>query len=57
MSHSPLWRASIGLALALRDRPIRIWFLEFERMGLSYRFSSDGRFKAITVNVRSLFTR
>lgn len=47
----------IGLAIAKRHGPIKIWFLNFEHMGLSYRFDSSGNFEAITVNFRSPFTR
>ena len=47
----------IGVALAKRDGPIKIWFMDFEHMGLIYRFNTDGSFRAITVNFRSPFTR
>ncbi len=47
----------IGLAIARRDGPIKLWFLSFEHMGLSYHINSDGRFQAITVNFRSSFNR
>ena len=47
----------IGVALAKQNGPIKIWFLKFEHMGLSYRFNSDGSFRAITVNFRAPFTR
>ena len=47
----------IGLALAKQHGPIKIWFLKFEHMGLSYRFNTDGSFRAITVNFRAPFTR
>lgn len=46
----------VGIALAKRDRPIRIWFLDFEHIGLAYRFSSDRNLSAITLNLRSPFT-
>jgi len=47
----------IGLAIARRDGPIKIWFLNFQHLGLSYRFNSNGSYRAITVNFRSPFTR
>ncbi len=47
----------LGLAIARRDGPIKIWFLKFEHLGLSYRFNSDGSFRAITVNFHAPFTR
>lgn len=46
----------VGIALAKRDRPIRIWFIDFEHVGLAYRFSSDRNLSAITLNLRSPFT-
>lgn len=47
----------IGVAFAKRSGPIKIWFLEFQQMGLAYRFSSDGDFQAITFSIRAPFTR
>jgi len=47
----------IGVAIARQDGPIKIWFLDFEHLGLIYRFNSDGSFRAVTVNFRSPFTR
>jgi hypothetical protein len=46
----------MGVAIGKRDRPLDLGFLSFEQIGLSYRWSSDGRFNAITVNFRSPFT-
>ena len=46
----------IGLALGLRDRKIRIAFFGFEQLGLSYKTSSNGDYRAITFNLRSPFT-
>ncbi len=43
------WRVS--LALARRDRPMRLWFIPFDQLGLGYRISSDGAFRGITLNV------
>lgn len=45
----------IGAALARRESPIRIWFLNFDRLGLGYRVSSDGALKGVTFIFRSLF--
>ena len=61
-SFNPLFEVSIrdeweiGLALGLRDRKIRIAFLGFEQLGLSYKTSSNGDYRAITFNLRSPFT-
>ncbi len=49
------WRVSV--ALARSDGPIRIWFLEFDQLGLSYRTDSDGEFRGITVNISAPFSR
>ena len=46
----------IGLALGKGDKPIKIWFMNFEHIGLSYKTSSNGHFKAISLNLRSPFT-
>jgi hypothetical protein len=47
----------LGLALSKGDKPLRLWFINFEHVGLALRWSSGGEFKAITVNLRSPFTR
>jgi len=46
----------LGVAIGKRDRPLDLGFVSFEQIGLAYRWSSDGRFNAITVNFRSPFT-
>lgn len=43
----------LGVALGMRDSPIRIWFLNFNRMGLGYRTSSNGELKGIRFVFRS----
>lgn len=45
----------IGLALARDGGPIRIGFLSFEQLGLAYQWSSNGAYRAITLNLRSPF--
>ena len=45
----------LGIALGRRDSPIRIWFLNFDRLGLGYRTSSNGDLKGITFVFRSMF--
>jgi hypothetical protein len=47
----------LGVAIGLVDRPIRIGWFSFQRLGLSYRWSSDGEYDAVTFNLRSHFTR
>jgi len=47
----------IGVAIARQTGPIKIWFLDFEHLGLTYRFNTDGSFRAFTINFRSPFTR
>lgn len=44
-----------GLALGNRDKPIKIWFLSFDRLGLSYKYSNTGRLRGITFVFRSLY--
>jgi hypothetical protein len=46
----------IGLALANTNQNMKIWFMSFEHVGLSFKFSSNGNYKAISINLRSPFT-
>ena len=46
----------IGLALSTGNKPMKIWFMNFEHIGLSYKTSSNGHYQAISVNLRSPFT-
>jgi hypothetical protein len=46
----------IGLALSKGNKPMKIWFMNFEHIGLSYKTSSNGHYKAISLNLRSPFT-
>lgn len=47
----------VGLALARRAGPTRLGRLEFDRLGLTYRFSSTGEFEAVTINLSAPFDR
>lgn len=46
----------LGLALGKGNKGIKIWFMTFEHVGLAYQWSSNGKFKAIAINLRSPFT-
>ena len=46
----------LGLALGHRQKNVKLWFLEFEQVGLSFKFSSNGDYQAIALNFRSPFT-
>ncbi|MBE9547861.1 MAG: hypothetical protein IMF09_00525 [Proteobacteria bacterium] len=46
----------LGLALGKGNKKIKIWFISFEHIGLSYKWSSNRHYRAIAVNVRSPFT-
>lgn len=46
----------LGLALGRGGQGMKIWFMTFEHIGLSFKTSSDGRYKAISFNLRSPFT-
>jgi hypothetical protein len=46
----------IGLALANSRNRMKIWFMTFEHIGLSYKISSNGHYRAISLNLRSPFT-
>jgi hypothetical protein len=45
----------VGAAIGRRNSPIPIWFLNFDRLGLGYRASSNGDLKGITFVFRSFF--
>ena len=45
----------IGMALGRKDRPIKIWFLKFDRLGLAYKYSDTGRLRGIEILFRSLY--
>ena len=45
----------LGFSLAPRNHRFKIWFLAFEQLGLAFRTSSDGDYRAITINVSSPF--
>lgn len=45
----------LGLATSRADSPITVWRFSFERLGLSYRFSSDGDLQGIGFVFSSLF--
>ena len=44
-----------GLALSRGDSKIKIWFLQFEQLGLAYKISSNGKYRALSFNLRSRF--
>jgi len=45
----------LGIALAPRHRRFKLGFLTFEQLGLSFRSSSDGEYRAISINASSPF--
>lgn len=45
----------VGAAIGRRNSPISIWFLNFDRLGLGYRVSSNGELKGVTFVFRSFF--
>lgn len=46
----------IGLALGKGGTSMKIWFFSFEHIGLSYTWSSNSDFRAISFNLQSPFT-
>ena len=46
-----------GVALSFRKGPFKLWFIPIHSLGLGYKFSSNGQFKAITLTTRTWFTR
>jgi hypothetical protein len=47
------WQA--GLAFGKEDRPIRLWFFSFDRLGLAYDVSPSGQLRGIKLVFRSLY--
>lgn len=47
----------IGLQASFRDGPLKIWFYDLHRLGIGYRFSSNGEFSAIMLSFRSWFAK
>lgn len=47
------WQA--GVAFGREDRPIELWFLRFERLGLAYNVSPSGELRGIKFVFRSLY--
>ena len=47
----------VGIALSFRSRPYKLWFFNVRRLGVGYKFTSEGDFKAITFSMRSWFTK
>lgn len=47
--------AELGLAVSRKDDPFKLWFVEFDRLGLKYSFDTDGEFKSISLTVGSWF--
>ena len=45
----------IGIGINKEDTPIEVWRLRFDRLGLAYRFSSDGELQGIGLVFDSLF--
>jgi hypothetical protein len=47
----------LGVAFSTGPEPLRLWRLKWDRVGVAYRFSSDGNFSGISVFFRSLYER
>ena len=46
-----------GLAFRKQNKPIKLWWLSFDRLGLAYSFSSSGELRGISFVFRSVFER
>lgn len=44
-----------GIAIGKRDKPLRIWRLNFDRFGLAYNYSTTGELRGIKFVFRSLY--
>jgi hypothetical protein len=47
------WQA--GLAFGKEDRPIELWFLRFDRLGLAYDISPSGELRGVKFVFRSIY--
>ena len=47
----------LGVAFSTGEEPLRLWRLKWDRVGVAYRFSSDGDFSGISLVFKSLFER
>jgi hypothetical protein len=45
----------LALALGKKDKPLKIWFMSFDRLGIGYRRSTNGDLRGITFVFRSVF--
>jgi len=45
----------IGAAIGRREKPLRVWFMEFDRFGLAYNYSTSGELRGIKLVFRSLY--
>jgi hypothetical protein len=47
----------LGLAFSTGPEPLRLWRLKWDRVGVAYRFDSDGDFGGISLYFTSLYER
>jgi len=47
------WQA--GVAFGKKDKPLQIWFLKFDRLGLAYDISPSGELRGVKFVFRSLY--
>jgi hypothetical protein len=47
----------VGMAFSTGAEPLRLWRLHWDRVGISYRFSSDREFRGVGLFFSSLFDR
>jgi hypothetical protein len=45
----------VGVAVGKRDTPVRIWFLNFDRLGVAYNYGNTGQLRGIRFVFRSLY--
>jgi hypothetical protein len=47
----------VGAAFSTGAEPLRLWRFKWDRVGMAYRFSSNGEFEGVSLSFRSLFDR
>lgn len=45
----------VGAAVGNRGTPVRIWFLNFDRLGVAYNYGNTGQLRGIRFVFRSLY--
>ena len=45
----------VGFAVGRREKPLKVWFLNFDRLGLGFKFSSQSELRGVRFIFRSIY--